>query len=217
MARRSCRGVSQGCRDLENGVIGCRGDKAGSLGLCPLLNASVCHATVEMSNLGHSMVAALYNPLAWPRTEGVRVPINTSCSSSWTVRGQPHAFQSHMHFWQPAVVCLVCTPLFSICSGQCHFMAIRPVICLREIQCLALTRISSCADADGKTVKSQLLPISEATQDLQQAMLAADILPSLRSVASHELAFLACVPPLGYATYTISAERDSAQPAQTAA
>ena len=74
-----------------------------------------------------------------------------------------------------------------------------------------------CADADGKTVKSQLLPISNATQDLQHAMLAADILPSLRSAASHELAFLADVPPLGYATYTISAERGSAQAAQYSA
>ncbi len=66
----------------------CRDNKAGSLGLCPLLNASVCHPTVEMSNLGHSMVAVLYNPLAWPRTEGVRIPINTSHSSSWTVTGR---------------------------------------------------------------------------------------------------------------------------------
>ena len=74
--------------------------------------------------------------------------------------------------------------------------------------------IAVCADADGKKVKSQLLPISNATQDLQQAMLAADILPSLRSAASHELAFIALVPPLGYATYTISAERNSAHPEQ---
>ena len=66
----------------------CREDNAGRLGLCPLLNASVCHPTVEMSNLGHSMVVALYNPLAWPRTEGVRVPINTSDTHSWTVTGQ---------------------------------------------------------------------------------------------------------------------------------
>lgn len=76
-------------RALKGCVAACREDRAGSLGLCPLLNASVCHATVEMSNLGHGMVAALYNPLAWPRAEGVRIPINTSCSSSWTVRGQP--------------------------------------------------------------------------------------------------------------------------------
>ena len=48
-------------------------------------------------------------------------------------------------------------------------------------------------------------------------MLAADILPSLRSAASHELAFIASVPPLGYATYTISAERNLAQPEQDSA
>ena len=76
-----------------------------------------------------------------------------------------------------------------------------------------------CADGEGKTVKSQLLPVSNATVDLQQAMLAADILPNLRSAASHELAFIADVPSLGYATYTISAakkeasaEAESAQP-----
>ena len=67
-----------------------------------------------------------------------------------------------------------------------------------------------CADGEGKTVKSQLLPVSNATVDLQQAMLAADILPNLRSAASHELVFIADVPSLGYATYTISAARKEA-------
>ena len=73
------------------------------------------------------------------------------------------------------------------------------------------------ADADGKTVKTQLLPISNATEDLQLAMLAAEILPNLRSAASYELAFMAAVPPLGYATYTISAEKKSAQPEHSSA
>ena len=48
-------------------------------------------------------------------------------------------------------------------------------------------------------------------------MLAADILPDLRSAASHELAFLARVPPLGYATYTIAAEDDSTRLEQSRA
>ena len=65
----------------------CREDRAPRLGMCAFLNASVCHPTVEMSALGHTMVAALYNPLAWPRSEGIRVPLNTSSSKSWTVRG----------------------------------------------------------------------------------------------------------------------------------
>ena len=65
----------------------CREDRAPRLGMCAFLNASVCHPTVEMSALGHTMVAALYNPLAWPRTEGIRVPLNASSSKSWTVRG----------------------------------------------------------------------------------------------------------------------------------
>ena len=69
------------------------------------------------------------------------------------------------------------------------------------------------SDGKGKAVKSQLLPISNATADLQSAMLAADILPSMRSSASHELAFMAELPPLGHTTYTISegSDRDSAR------
>ena len=65
-----------------------------------------------------------------------------------------------------------------------------------------------CADGDGKVIKAQLLPISNATADLQGAMLAAEILPDLRAAASHELAFMATVPPLGYAEYTISADSE---------
>jgi len=74
-----------------------------------------------------------------------------------------------------------------------------------------------CADGDGTNVKSQLLPISNATEDLQKAMLAAEILPNMRSAASHELAFIATVPPLGYSTYTISVDDDTAQPELTSA
>ena len=63
------------------------GSERPRLGLCAYLNASVCHPTVEMSNLGHAMTVVAYNPLAWPRTEGLRVPVNTSYSSKWTVTG----------------------------------------------------------------------------------------------------------------------------------
>lgn len=57
------------------------------LGACGYLNASVCHPTVEMSRAGHNILVAVYNPLAWPRSEGVRVPVNTSFSANWTVTG----------------------------------------------------------------------------------------------------------------------------------
>ena len=69
------------------------------------------------------------------------------------------------------------------------------------------------SDGKGKAVRSQLLPVSNATADLQSAMLAADILPNQRSSASHELAFMAELPPLGYTTYTISegSDRECAQ------
>lgn len=64
--------------------------------MCPFLNASVCHPTVEMSRLGHSILLAIYNPLGWPRTEGVRVPLHTGFTSSWTVTGAcaPKLFQN---------------------------------------------------------------------------------------------------------------------------
>ena len=44
-------------------------------------------------------------------------------------------------------------------------------------------------------------------------MLAANILPSMRSSASHELAFMAELPPLGYSAYTITegSDGDAAQ------
>ncbi|KAK9903926.1 hypothetical protein WJX75_000663 [Coccomyxa subellipsoidea] len=117
----------------------------GRLGMCPFLNASVCHPTVEMSRLGHSILLAIYNPLGWPRTEGVRVPLDTGFTSNWTV-----------------------------------------------------------TDGDGKEVLSQLVPVSNATLDLQNLMLQADILKNLTAAASYELAFRADAPPLGYSTYTIS-------------
>lgn len=65
-------------------------DREGTLGMCPFLNASVCHPTMEMSRLGHSIVVAVYNPLAWPRTEGVRVPLDLSFTSQWTVVSKHH-------------------------------------------------------------------------------------------------------------------------------
>ena len=52
-----------------------------------MLNASVCHPTVEMSNLGHAILVVAYNPLGWPRKEGVRVPLNATQYASWTVTG----------------------------------------------------------------------------------------------------------------------------------
>jgi hypothetical protein len=53
-------------------------------------------------------------------------------------------------------------------------------------------------------VLSQLVPVSNATLDLQNLMLQADILKNLTAAASYELAFRADAPPLGYSTYTIS-------------
>ncbi len=80
------------CADGEVWCPVCRSEGvahrgSGRLSHCSYLNASVCHPTVEMSRLGHDILVAIYNPLAWPRSEGVRVPINTSRSANWTVAG----------------------------------------------------------------------------------------------------------------------------------
>lgn len=77
---------------------------ADRLGHCGYLNASVCHPTVEMSRLGHDILVAVYNPLGWPRSEGVRVPINTSSSINWTVTGACHS-QAALHIIPASETC----------------------------------------------------------------------------------------------------------------
>ncbi len=57
---------------------------------------------------------------------------------------------------------------------------------------------------------AQLLPVSDSTVALQAAMLKAEILPDLRAAATHELAFVAEVPALGYATFTVAPGRGNA-------
>lgn len=45
---------------------------------CPLLNVSVCNATESLPAAGEgAVVVVIYNPLAWPRKEVVRVPVQT--------------------------------------------------------------------------------------------------------------------------------------------
>lgn len=58
-----------------------------SLQHCNLLNISVCHATVAASAQGRGFSVALYNPLAWPRKEPVRVPLGGN-STAWAVSGR---------------------------------------------------------------------------------------------------------------------------------
>ena len=53
------------------------------------------------------------------------------------------------------------------------------------------------ADPDGKAVKSQLVPLSHSTKEVQEIMVQEGLLPSLDSAAQHELVFLARLPPVG--------------------
>ena len=59
--------------------------------------------------------------------------------------------------------------------------------------------IASCVSAgpDGKEVSSQLLPVSNATRQLQATMLKTNLTESADVAASAELAFIATVPPVG--------------------
>ena len=57
--------------------------------MCPFLNASACEPTVEATRKGRGFMVALYNPLAWPRQEVVRVPITAQGTGEWAVSGGP--------------------------------------------------------------------------------------------------------------------------------
>lgn len=65
------------------------------------------------------------------------------------------------------------------------------------------------ADDTGAPVPSQLLPASRSTRALQHAMVAADALPDPAAAGTHELAFLAALPPLGYVTYSLEPCEDN--------
>ena len=67
---------------------------------------------------------------------------------------------------------------------------------------LGLTGCWGLAGPDGENLGSQILPVSGATQALQAAMVEADIIRQ-GSAGDAELAFLAELPPLAYATYTV--------------
>ena len=52
-------------------------------------------------------------------------------------------------------------------------------------------------------MESQLLPVSQSTQDLQTSMAQEGLLPNLHNAAQHELVFLAHLPPVGCDYLTI--------------
>ncbi|KAK9842267.1 hypothetical protein WJX81_003590 [Elliptochloris bilobata] len=109
-----------------------------------LLTAALAERVVALTRAGRGLGVTIYNPLAWPRTEGVRVPVSLETVDDW-----------------------------------------------------ALT------DDTGAPVSAQLLPASRATRALQAALAAANALPDPAAAGTHELAFVATLPPLGYATYSL--------------
>jgi len=65
------------------------GRGAPRLQTCALLNASVCGPSVALTRSGRGLAVAVYNPLGWPRAEGVRVPVSLEAASKWAVTGAP--------------------------------------------------------------------------------------------------------------------------------
>ena len=56
---------------------------------CQQLNVSACESSVKASQKDDPFLVVVYNPLAWPRTAAVRVPVVTNDSVSWHVKGPP--------------------------------------------------------------------------------------------------------------------------------
>ncbi|KAA6428404.1 MAG: Lysosomal alpha-mannosidase [Trebouxia sp. A1-2] len=71
-------------------------------------------------------------------------------------------------------------------------------------------------DPDGQAVESQLVPVAQSSQDLQSIMVKEGLLPSLDDAAQDELVFLAHLPPVGYAVYTIQPYSSEHAPAKAA-
>lgn len=83
-------------RSPAPGGDGAEGGRAVGLGLkgsmprlqtCALLNASVCGPSVALTRAGRGVGVTIYNPLAWPRAEGVRVPVSLETVADWAVTG----------------------------------------------------------------------------------------------------------------------------------
>lgn len=53
------------------------------------------------------------------------------------------------------------------------------------------------AGPDGKPVEAQVVPVSSSTHKLQSLLQEEGIVPDLEAAATHELVFLARLPPLG--------------------
>lgn len=62
---------------------------------CPHLNVSVCEISVTSSQKDSDFIIVAYNPLAWPRTSPVRVPIDADDSIIWQVTGDT----LRLHAW----------------------------------------------------------------------------------------------------------------------
>ena len=65
------------------------------------------------------------------------------------------------------------------------------------------------ADENRHMVKSQLVPLSKATIAAQQSAAKWHQIPDTNGSATHEVAFLCYLPPLGYSVYTLTPQKPS--------
>jgi hypothetical protein len=194
---------------------------------CPLLNASVCPATVGLPAPEGGLLVVVYNPLGSHRAGVVRLPVAPGAGdASWSVQGAgPVAMrrrgEGHRVAEERQEVVTGCTPA-----------------------AMSSPSTSAPADSEGAAADAQLLTVSGATRRLQRALLdagadaagfgAEQVGRTARAGArlrqkvvgsgicgpspfhlhhtlafsrccppSQELAFAVDLPPLGYETYLI--------------
>ena len=94
----------------------------------------------------------------------------------------------------PSCLCFVC-PLRVVLGELIRQKTAFPML----LMMLKVRVVAPCVSAGpgGKEVSSQLLPVSNATRELQATMLRTNLSKSADVAASAELAFIASVPPVG--------------------
>ena len=214
-------------RSPASGVDAAAGGRAADLGLegsmprlqtCALLNASVCGPSVALTRAGRGVGVTIYNPLAWPRAEGVRVPVSLETVADWAVTGARRCPESDVREAEGLTAGAERSlTMKHVASWSCLW----PRQTILHPATLAHSQLSNCqgalcapADDRGAPVPSQLLLASRSTLALQVALAAANALLDPAAAGAHELAFVATLPPLGYVTYSLEPCSDAGYPSK---
>ena len=93
---------------------------------CHLLNSSICTSTVTASEGPGSLHIVAYNPLAWPRSELIRVPVGKGSTAPWNVMGRCFVFGA---VWKLMSLIWPCN------LNDMLELSDRTVLCALELQC----------------------------------------------------------------------------------